>query len=183
MKRKKNTSNCQKCRCSLTVKVLIFNALNNYGGNTMGTFRNEGELLNLIRNINTHMNHELSNLYSPYGLTRPQAIILARIEQQGPLSVGTLAEQLNMTRSNCCLIAQRLEKNGYLIRQRCMEDQRTVLLSNTEKSHQMIHLIENNVNSIIDSKLNTASDEEIGKIMEGLELLYSVMLRTRGDKK
>ena len=151
----------------------------------MGNFRNEGKLLNLIRNINTCMNHELNELYSPYGLTRPQAIILARIEQSGPMSLSTLADCLNMSRSNCCLIAQRLEKNGYLIRQRSSEDQRTVFLKNTEKSHKMIHRIENNVNEIIDRKLNMASEEEICKIMSGLELLYSLMMKTeeRSEEK
>lgn len=69
----------------------------------------ENELMNLVRSVNNHMNHVLNQFYSPYGLTRPQAIVLSEIERNGPVTVSLLAHRLGMTTSNLCLIAQRLE--------------------------------------------------------------------------
>lgn len=73
----------------------------------------ENELMNLVRSVNNHMNHVLNQFYSPYGLTRPQAIVLSEIERHGPVTVSLLAQRLGMTTSNLCLIAQRLEKSGF----------------------------------------------------------------------
>ena len=51
----------------------------------------ENELMNLVRSVNNHMNHVLNQFYSPYGLTRPQAIVLSEIERNGPVTVSLLA--------------------------------------------------------------------------------------------
>ena len=73
----------------------------------------ENELMNLVRSVNNHMNHVLNQFYSPYGLTRPQAMVLSEIERNGPVTLSLLAQRLGMTTSNLCLIAQRLEKSGF----------------------------------------------------------------------
>ena len=57
----------------------------------------ENELMNLVRSVNNHMNHVLNQFYSPYGLTRPQAIVLSEIERNGPVTVSLLAHRLGMT--------------------------------------------------------------------------------------
>ena len=48
----------------------------------------ENELMNLVRSVNNHMNHVLNQFYSPYGLTRPQAIVLSEIERSVCLHSG-----------------------------------------------------------------------------------------------
>ena len=79
----------------------------------------ENELMNLVRSVNNHMNHVLNQFYSPYGLTRPQAIVLSEIERNGPVTVSLLAHRLGMTTSNLCLIAQRLRSEERRVGKEC----------------------------------------------------------------
>lgn len=144
---------------------------------------NENELMNLVRSVNNHMNHVLNQFYSPYGLARPQAIVLSEIERHGPVTVSLLAQRLGMTTSNLCLIAQRLEKSGFLKRNRDPEDQRSVILINTMKSHELIHQVQESVNEMIWQRLEYTDPENLDKIMEGLRLLNAVMMKqNQGDK-
>ena len=143
----------------------------------------ENELMNIVRSVNNHMNHVLNQFYSPYGLTRPQAIVLSEIERHGPVTVSLLAQRLGMTTSNLCLIAQRLEKSGFLKRNRDPEDQRSVILINTMKSHELIHQVQESVNEMIRQRLEYTDPENLDKIMEGLRLLNAVMMKqNQGDK-
>lgn len=136
----------------------------------------ENELLDLVRSINIHMNSVLNRFYAPYGLTRPQAIVLSEIEVHGPMPVGILAQKLNMTTSNLCLIAQRLERSGFLHRRRDPHDQRSVILTATDQCHQLIHEVQAHVSQLMKTRLEYADPENMDKIMEGLRLLNAVML-------
>lgn len=143
----------------------------------MTSYTEATELLDLVRSINHQINSVLNQYYAPYGLTRPQAIVLTEVEHGGPVSLSTLAQRLNMTTSNLCLIAQRLEKSGFLLRQRDPSDQRSVLLEGTGKTHELIGQIQAHVDCMVRLRLNHTDPENFDKIMEGLRLLNAVMAK------
>lgn len=135
----------------------------------------ENELMNLIRTINLHMNNSFNRFYAPYGLTRPQAIVLSEVCEQKSITVCLLAEKLNMTYSNLSLITQRLERTGFLIRQRDLQDQRVVMLLPSEKAINMIQDVQSHVSTMVDTMVGKLEQQEKEEILHSLHILEDLL--------
>lgn len=70
-------------------------------------------------------------LLSALNLTYPQYLVLLVLWQQDKITVNTLAEQLFLDSGTLTPLLKRLEKNGYLTRQRATDDERRVIVTLT----------------------------------------------------
>ena len=70
-------------------------------------------------------------LLSTLNLTYPQYLVLLVLWQQDKITVNTLAEQLFLDSGTLTPLLKRLEKNGYLTRQRATDDERRVIVTLT----------------------------------------------------
>lgn len=78
------------------------------------------------------MNRLVEPLAQAEGLTFLQGYVLVMLGQ-GEMSVGALSSRTNMGQANTSTLCKKLERAGYLVRTRSPRDERTVLLSLTER--------------------------------------------------
>lgn len=68
-----------------------------------------------------------------YGLTMPQYMLLLAAMYGDATTLGGLADELNCSRGNLTGVADRLERDGWLVRERSTEDRRVVNIRLTDK--------------------------------------------------
>lgn len=76
-------------------------------------------------------------LYTPYlkplGLTYTQYIVFLVLWEKDGIPVGEIGEKLMLDNGTLSPLLKKMEKEGYLLRTRCSDDDRKVLISLTDK--------------------------------------------------
>ncbi|MCY2687606.1 MarR family winged helix-turn-helix transcriptional regulator [Salinimicrobium sp. TH3] len=79
----------------------------------------------------------ITKAYKPYleqlGITYPQYLVLLVLWEEKTLSVNKIGRKLLLNTNTLSPLIKRMEKNELLTRTRSMDDERTVLVSLTEK--------------------------------------------------
>jgi MarR family 2-MHQ and catechol resistance regulon transcriptional repressor len=73
-----------------------------------------------------------------YGLTQAQFAVLEVLYHKGPLPLCTIGEKLLVTSGNITYVADQLEKNSWLKRQRSADDRRVTIARLTTKGAALI---------------------------------------------
>lgn len=77
------------------------------------------------------------NAYTPYlkplGLTYTQYIVLMCLWERGSMTVGDLCARLYLDNGTITPLVKRMERDGYVTRSRCREDERVVRICVTER--------------------------------------------------
>jgi DNA-binding MarR family transcriptional regulator len=76
------------------------------------------------------------------GLTAPQVHALLWLGHDGPLTMGELARRVAVTEKTVTGLADRLERDGYLRRERDPEDRRVVRARATARGAELSRMIE-----------------------------------------
>lgn len=83
----------------------------------------------------------MTKIYKPLlrelNLTYPQYLVLLVLWQQDGVTVNTLGERLFLDSGTLTPLLKRLEKNGYLSRQRATDDERRVIVKLTKLGEQL----------------------------------------------
>jgi DNA-binding MarR family transcriptional regulator len=79
-------------------------------------------LRRVIRATDLHSKH----LAKTTGLTAPQILLLQSIRDKGQVTIGELAQEVSLSQATVTTILDRLEKRGYVYRERSTEDKRKV---------------------------------------------------------
>lgn len=106
-----------------------------------------------------------------YGLTMPQYQLLLAAMYGGATTLGSLADQLNCSRGNLTGVADRLERDGWLVRERSTEDRRVVNIRLTEKGKKVWEIR----NALAEEMAEIAkiwSPDEMAIMLRALERLY-----------
>ncbi len=79
--------------------------------------------------------------YRPYldalGVTYPQYMVIQHLHRGGPQTVTQIADKLYLDAGTVTPILKRLEKRGWLSRQRCTDDERMVFNRLTPNGHTL----------------------------------------------
>ena len=82
-------------------------------------------------------NHALTRLYrpllAPLGLTYPQYLVLVALWEQDEQKVSDLGKRLDLETNTLTPLLKRMEGAGYLSRRRNPEDERSLIVSLTDK--------------------------------------------------
>jgi DNA-binding MarR family transcriptional regulator len=70
-------------------------------------------------------------------LTTPQYELLLAAATDPEITLGDLSDQLHCSRGNVTGIVDRLERDGWLVRERSLEDRRVIRVRLTEKGYQV----------------------------------------------
>lgn len=92
----------------------------------------EFQIVESIRRIIRAVDQHSRQLLEISGLTAPQIAALGASRRHGPLTIGSLAKVLRLSHPTVTGIVGRLERRGYLTRERGVEDRRTILVKITE---------------------------------------------------
>ena len=103
-------------------------------------------LRRIIRATDLH-SRQLSKIA---GLTAPQLLILQLLRQHTELTVGEVAQRVSLSQATVTTIIDRLEKRGFVKRERGSADKRKVYvyLTSLVSNHQIINLLYNELSSI-----------------------------------
>lgn len=135
----------------------------------------KNELWDIIRTITISMDSTFGPLVKCYGLTMIQSRILVSIDKNDNVNIGNISEMLEICSSNVSNMCKKLEKEGFLIRNRSHEDERIVTLELTEKGKETLK----NINEDIDKKfkpiLDSKSDKDFEDIIIGMRKLNELL--------
>lgn len=79
-------------------------------------------------------------LSAKYGLTMPQYQLLMVAASDADCTLGGLSDHLNCSRGNVTGIVDRLERDGWLTRERSAEDRRVITVRLTDKGTQIAEI-------------------------------------------
>ncbi len=112
-----------------------------------------------------------------YGLTMPQYHLLLAAMYGDATTLGSLADELNCSRGNLTGVADRLERDGWLVRERSTEDRRVVNIRLTEKGTRVWE-IKKEVAKELAEIAKIWTPEERAVLLRAMEKLY---VELKGD--
>lgn len=80
----------------------------------------------LIKAGQAEERHLERTLIAKWSLTYPQAVLLKHIANEGPRTMGDIADAVGCSRGNLTGITDRLERDGWILRARSTTDRRVV---------------------------------------------------------
>ena len=96
--------------------------------------------------------------------------VLNRIDYQAR-TLTELAETMSVSAASLSRTITVLEERGWAVRERSEEDRRVVQINITADGHQILADIEKRTEDFLTDTLNHLSDDDLRKLMEGLDIL------------
>lgn len=116
--------------------------------------------------------HQVSN---QYGITGPQLWVLKTVFQNGGLPLGELSQKMYLHPSTITGVVDRLEKKGYVSRDRDQEDRRVVMVQLTPKGKRLVKRAPNPVQGKMIHGLRQVRKEKLEFIHESVQTLVEIM--------
>jgi MarR family transcriptional regulator, organic hydroperoxide resistance regulator len=116
--------------------------------------------------------HEVS---SQYGITGPQLWVLKTVFKNGSLPLGELSQKMYLHPSTISGVVDRLEKKGYVSRDRDDEDRRVVMVQLTPKGKRLVKRAPNPVQGKMIYGLRQMRKEKLDFIHESVQTLVEIM--------
>jgi DNA-binding MarR family transcriptional regulator len=100
-------------------------------------FEYNNSIFPMIREISHKIDLLLQDTAQELGITTLQLKMLITLSaNEKPISIGTLGKTIGVTGGNISNICKKLEKQGFVMRERSEEDERVVNVLLTDKGHQ-----------------------------------------------
>jgi DNA-binding MarR family transcriptional regulator len=130
-------------------------------------------ILSLLRTNDQYL-IRFSRLFRPYGLTPSQYNILRILRGEGtPLPILEIANRTITVVPGITGLIDRLEKEGFVARQRCPKDRRVIYVALTDKGHKTL--------AELDEPLEELHEKLIGHLTKAeLKELIRLLERARG---
>ncbi|HEX3016113.1 MAG TPA: MarR family transcriptional regulator [Desulfobacteria bacterium] len=125
----------------------------------------------LLAKINKNIHRVLARHIESFGLNVSQLMVLRAIFLARHLSISELSERIGLTSSTVSGIIDRLEKEGYVFRQRDKLDRRVVYVSLTEKSRALKEQIPLFRPNYAAGWIGDLAPEKVNQIIESLAIL------------
>lgn len=135
----------------------------------------KNELWDIIRMITVNMDSVFNPIVKFYGLTMIQSRILISIGKCSNTNIGNISEMLDISSPNVSNMCKKLEKHGFIIRNRSQEDERIVTLELTEKGMETLKNINKDLNQKFKPILDSKSDEDFEDIITGMRKLNELL--------
>ncbi|MBU3196594.1 MarR family winged helix-turn-helix transcriptional regulator [Clostridium algidicarnis] len=133
------------------------------------------KIASLIREINLKLNNNISNNFKNSGFTTPQILLIKLLSIEGPLNVSEISEKMFLTKGTVSGIIDRLENQEVVKRNRSNEDKRIVSVALTNKGEDITKTMLGTINKYFDTIFSICKEEDMEKIINGLDILKSVL--------
>jgi len=114
-------------------------------------------------------------VFIKFGVTGPQLWVLKTIFQNGSLSLGDLSKQMYLHPSTISGVVDRLERKGYVWRDRDREDRRVVRVQLTPKGKRLVKRSPNPVQGKMIYGLRRLKKEKLNLVCESVQKLVGIM--------
>lgn len=118
-----------------------------------------------------------------YGLPPQQFHILMALEKSGPQSVGELSEKVGILRGNITGVCKKMEEKKLIVRSRCPEDERVVLVDMDEEGRKLLQDMKEELDQCCGRFLQEEPQENVEEIINGLNKLCSLAQNLKKEKK
>lgn len=133
------------------------------------------EIMQSLRRMIKSLQDYSQTVFSHFGITGPQLWALKTINQVGSLSLGELSERMYLHPSTISGVIDRLEKRGYLVRDRNEDDRRIVKVRLTPKGRILVRKAPNPVQGKMIYGLRKLKKEKLDLIYESVQELVGIM--------
>lgn len=141
----------------------------------MSKFTFKDEFWDFIRISNLCLEHAVRPAAQSHGLTMLQMKALMEVEGSCGITVSTLAERMGFTNGNTSAMCKKMEKEGWITRERNEEDERCVNLSITEGGREVLGRIKGSLSCRYDSILNHCSESQVEELEKSMTLLNDIV--------
>ena len=126
-------------------------------------------ILNVLR-TNDQYQLRFGRLFRAYRLTPSQYNILRILRGEGaPLPILEIANRTITVVPGITGLIDRLEKSGFVVRQRCPEDRRVIYVALTEKGHATLSAIDEPLGELHERLIGHLSKAELKELTHLLE--------------
>jgi DNA-binding MarR family transcriptional regulator len=133
------------------------------------------EVMQSLRRIVKTLQDYSKNVSSKYGVTGPQLWILNTLQHSENLSLGELSEKMYLHPSTISGVIDRLEKKGYVARDRNQKDRRVVKVALTGKGKQLVKKTPNPIQGKMVFGLKKMKKEELMGLCDSIKKLVDIM--------
>lgn len=113
-----------------------------------------------------------------YGFTGPQIGLIIGLHKNPYITLKEMSECLGLSKSTVSGMVDRLVGQGVVIRE-IPEDNRRIVRLSLSPDFQKNNVLQELANKYINDTLKDASEEDLNKIITGLEILYRLI---KGEK-
>ena len=130
----------------------------------------------LLRRVAFIVKRRGRDILADFGITNPQFNALLALRDNADMTMGELCEKLMLACSTATDLIDRMEKNGFLVRNRDAQDRRVIRLAVSEKGRQVITEVMSARRRYVASMLQKLTEEEQTQLAQSLDRLHSLML-------
>ena len=129
----------------------------------------------LLRRVAFIIKRRGREILADFGITHPQFNALLALRDKQDMTMGELCEKLMLACSTATDLVDRMEKNGFLVRNRDGSDRRVIRLAVSEKGRQVIAEVLVARRRYVASMLEKLKEDEQTQLAQSLERLHSLM--------
>ncbi len=129
----------------------------------------------LLRRVAFIVKRRGRDILADFGITNPQFNALLALRDNADMTMGELCEKLMLACSTATDLIDRMEKNGFLVRNRDAQDRRVIRLAVSEKGRQVITEVMSARRRYVASMLQKLTEEEQTQLAQSLDRLHSLM--------
>ena len=141
----------------------------------MGIMTRQEQVLIALRRIIRATDLYSRKLSKEAGLTAPQLLILHALHDHGELTMGRIADAVNLSQGTITTILDRLERRGLLLRERGSSDKRRVYARITARGRQILEQAPAPLQQAFTERFQALAEEEQGRILAALEKVAEMM--------
>jgi DNA-binding MarR family transcriptional regulator len=109
-----------------------------------------------------------------FGITGPQLWALKTLSTNGSLPLGQLSKMMYLHPSTITGVVDRLEKKGYVVRDRVHKDRRVVMVQLTSKGKKIVSKAPNPIQGKMVYGLNRLQQKNLNSIYDAVEELMGL---------
>jgi MarR family transcriptional regulator, organic hydroperoxide resistance regulator len=133
------------------------------------------EIMQSLRRIFKAIHNYSSDVSDKFGITGPQLWTLNTISKNEGLPLGELSEKMYLRPSTITGLVDRLEKRGYVVRDRDQKDRRVVKILLTPKGKALVKRAPNPIQGKMIYGLRSLNRGELRSIYDSIQKLVEIM--------
>ncbi|ADQ08124.1 transcriptional regulator, MarR family [Caldicellulosiruptor hydrothermalis 108] len=134
-------------------------------------------LLRLLKEVSIKIREALKYRGDEVEIPASHWMMMSILDKNGKMKVGDLSSILGLSNSTVSGILDRLEKQGFVERERSTEDRRVVWVQTTQKFKECLYMHFKEAEKQFENLLSKATEDEIDKVLEGFETLKRILER------
>ncbi len=127
----------------------------------------------MTHRINARLQQICNPVIAPYQLDLYNSRIIVALAEQGAMKVGELVDLMALPQSTMSHQLKRLEKDGYVLRTRSDTDNRTVVITLTQKGSDIAEVCNGLSDAIMSSISQELTEDELVLLTKLLQRVFA----------